>query len=537
MKDRAGGLRDKLVAQNKKVHPRGKMGFTFWTIPVAAVALVMSLLGLSYLGGNLNPESNLNEFPVAIVNSDVGAEMVSGDFRRIGDEIETQLNEQVDDRFELRELNPEQAQTQLGTGEVYGMLQIPRDFSMQVNAWAIGAVLDNEVSQPQLTVMTNPGAGVGAMQIMEMFGETATETIDQNLGEQLLAQVQEAAEEGDFELNGVTTAAMLHPLDINFTSTDDLGDGSGAGLSALFWALLIVLAGFTGAAITNVLVDGRLGVLPAEAGPFFITTRHMGVSRLMTLLVKFGFVAIQAVVVAGLYVWIGTSMGMVPSSVPTLWFFTAMMIASVGIAAQAVTALLGHAGLVVNLLFFVAFGLPAAGATLPLQAVPPFFREIAPMMPLHQIYLGTRSILFFDGQWSAGLGSAFFWALGGALVWFVIGVAGTWLFDRWGFTRAIAEINPHLDPNPGISSRVPSRAAVSAAVASAEAERSAAESHVEGDVDSDSEDNGDSTNDGSSGDPDSADGVEEVDVEVASDGSGISEEEVSSTGTEEERER
>lgn len=444
----------KLAEQNTQLRPRSRVNFTFWAVPVAAVALVMSLLGLAYLGGNLNPERNLNEFPVAIVNSDVGTEMASGEFRRICDDIQSELKAQVDDRFELRDLNVSEAQRQLGTGEIYGTLEIPRDFTMQVNAWAIGAVLDNEVSAPQMAVVTNPGAGVGAVQIMEIFGETATQAINDNLGEQLLAQVQEVAEEENFELNGVTTAAMLQPLDVQFGSTDDLGDGTGAGLSALFWSLLLVLAGFTGAAITNVLVDGKLGVLPTEYGPLFITRRHMGASRLMTLLIKLGFVFIQAPIISGLFLWIGTTLGMVPSDTFTLWFFSAMMIAAIGIVAQTINALVGNPGLIVNLLFFIAFGLPAAGATLPLQAVPDFFRNVAPLMPLHQVYLGTRSILFFEGQWQAGLGTAIFWAIGAAAAAFVIGILGTWAFDRWGFNRAAPNLKgtPASDEYSSISS-------------------------------------------------------------------------------------
>lgn len=431
----------KLASWNQGIHPRSKVSLSFWLLPTAAVTLVMALLGLAYLGGNLNPEKNLEDFPVAVVNQDVGAEMASEEFRNIGDEVVERLREQTEGQFELHEVNSSQADIELNRGEVYGALVIPKDFTMQVNSWAINAVLSNEVTQPTLTLVDNPGAGVGAVQIMDRFGSQATEQISDTIGEQLLEQVQAAAEEMDIEPSGVAVAAVSDPVQAEWTTNGNSGDGNGFGLSAFFWSLLLVLAGFTGAAITNVLVDGRLGVLPTEAGPLFTMRRHIGISRVMTLLAKFGFVILQAMVIAGIYVGIGSWLGMTASSFLTLWFYSALMISAVGIAVQAVNALFGNAGLVINLLFFVVLGLPSAGATLPLQAVPAFFERVAPMMPLHQIYVGTRSILYFDGQWSAGLGPAMFWALGGATVWFIIGVAGTLFYDRWGFTRAIPGIN------------------------------------------------------------------------------------------------
>ncbi|WP_084142168.1 YhgE/Pip domain-containing protein [Corynebacterium sputi] len=454
---------EKLAQQNQEIQPRSRVNFKFWVIPVAAVTLVMSLLGLVYLGGNLNPQKNLEDFPVAVVNQDVGAEMANEEFRNIGDELVSQLQEQAGDQFDLHVLNTSEADNELNRGEVYGALVIPQDFTMQVNSWAINAVLSNEVAQPTLTIVDNPGAGIGAGQIMDQFGTQATDQISSTIGEQLSEQVQAVADEMDVELSGVAAATVADPVKADWITNGDFGDGDGFGLSAFFWALLLVLGGFTGAAITNVLVDGRLGVLPIEAGPLFKMRRHLGISRLMTLLAKFGFVILQSMAVAGVYVWIGSSIGMTASSFATLWFYSALMIAAVGIAAQSVNALFGNAGLVINLIFFVVLGLPSAGATLPLESVPKFFQEISPMMPLHQIYLGTRSILFFDGQWGAGLGPAMFWALGGAVVWFIIGVIGTWLYDRWGFTRAIPGINtlPDVPVSTSIDSTGDDEAVVS----------------------------------------------------------------------------
>ncbi|EUA91800.1 conserved transmembrane domain protein [Mycobacterium ulcerans str. Harvey] len=46
-----------------------------------------------------------------------------------------------------------------------------------------------------------------------------------------------------------------------------LPNGTGNGLSAFYYALLLLLAGFTGSIVVSTLVDSLLGYVPAEFGP------------------------------------------------------------------------------------------------------------------------------------------------------------------------------------------------------------------------------------------------------------------------------
>ena len=74
--------------------------------------------------------------------------------------------------------------------------------------------------------------------------------------------------------------------------------------------------------------------------------------------------------------------------------------------------------------------------TLPLEAVPGFFRELSLISPMHQIYLGSRSMLYLGGTWESGVGNALIYAGVSVLVAVIVGVAAAVWFDRRGWRRA-----------------------------------------------------------------------------------------------------
>ncbi|MCM3487615.1 hypothetical protein M3684_18340, partial [Kocuria rosea] len=66
----------------------------------------------------------------------------------------------------------------------------------------------------------------------------------------------------------------------------------------------------------------------------------------------------------------------------------------------------GSAGMLVAFLYLILMGLPSAGAVVPVEALPGFFRAIAPVEPLHHIAMAVRSILYFNANPGAGLGAS-----------------------------------------------------------------------------------------------------------------------------------
>jgi uncharacterized phage infection (PIP) family protein YhgE len=87
------------------------------------------------------------------------------------------------------------------------------------------------------------------------------------------------------------------------------------------------------------------------------------------------------------------------------------------------------------MLVFVILGLPSAGATVPLEAVPPFFRWLAEFEPMHQVFLGVRSLLYLNGVGAAGLSQALLMTSVGLVIGLLLGAITTRLYDRSGFHR------------------------------------------------------------------------------------------------------
>ena len=94
----------------------------FWAAPIVVTLALMSALAALYLGGILNPMTNLRHFPIVIVNEDSGP---------YGDKLVDGLKSKTDNNaFDLRVVrHEEEAQGLLDRAEVYGELLIPPTFS------------------------------------------------------------------------------------------------------------------------------------------------------------------------------------------------------------------------------------------------------------------------------------------------------------------------------------------------------------------------------------------------------------------------
>lgn len=416
----------------------------FWVAPTLVVVILASLLGAAYLGGNVNPRKNLHGFPVAIVNADRGAGTIDGGRLDAGDDITAGLLEQIDGNdFDVTVMNGREAIDAMSKGELYGAIVIPENFSSRLNAWAIGTVVDNDVTAPEIRIVGNPRVGPGALAVMREFGHEVAPRVNESVGEKLIDRLEAAHAEnmagdtgdGDVALGGALRAAAAHPVNVVFEDFHPLPDGTGNGLSAFYWTLLIVLAGFTGAMVTSQIVDNRLGVIPLEVGPKIIRRNRPGLTRTATLVVKLGLSATQAFLVAAIYIAIGHYVGMPIGDAWALWAFTAAMIVAVGWVSHAINAVFGNAGLIINLVIFIILGLPSAGGTLPLEAVPEFFRQLGHIAPMHQIYVGSRSLLYLDGAWDSGVGQSAVYAGVSVLSAVAIGLVVMKWYDRVGHER------------------------------------------------------------------------------------------------------
>lgn len=416
---------------------RRRTALRAWLGPVLVITALMALLSTMYLGYVIDPEKNLHDFPIALVNQDDG-EIRDGTPINIGDQITGALTEKVPaDKIDLRVTGIAEAQRLLGNGEVYGAIVLPSDLSKRLSILGAGSVVPGDIDRPVITVITNPRTGTYATQITQIVADRALSQVDIEVGKQLTATVEAelGSAPGGTEISGAARLVLADPIDVIIEPYHPLPDGTGRGLSAFFYTLLVVLAGFTGAMIVNTMVDSALGFIPAEYGPWYVHHPTAPHSRFRTLLLKWGVIAVTAPIASGLFLAIGHLLDMPITQGPALFLFSTLAIVAVGVTALSVLAAFGSAGLLINLVLFIVLGLPSAGATIPLEATPRYMAWLAAFEPMHQIYLGVRAILYFDAHGNPGLARGVWMSLAGLAIGLVLGAVTTIIYDRNGLER------------------------------------------------------------------------------------------------------
>src|SRR5262249_52924029 len=154
-----------------------------------------------------------------------------------------------------------------------------------------------------------------------------------------------------------------------------------------------------------------------------------------TLLLKWAIMVLLALLTSLVYLAIADGLGMPIPLGWQLWSYGVFAIIAVGITSSSLLSVLGSMGLLVSMLIFVILGLPSAGATVPLEATPQFFRWLAEFEPMHQVFLGVRSLLYLNGRADAGLSQALWMTAVGLAIGLLLGGIITHLYDRKGFHR------------------------------------------------------------------------------------------------------
>ncbi|WP_327099810.1 SNG1 family protein [Nocardia vinacea] len=414
-----------------------------WIAPIAVVTLLMSLLATMYLAYVVNPAKNLHDFPVALVNQDDG-DTLGGKPTNVGNQITDALVANLPtDKIDLRVVGFAEAQRQLSQGKVYGAIVIPSDFTKRLAILGAAGVVPGKVEQPIITVHTNPRAGSFATGVMQRIADQALTRVDETVGKQLTdtvqTQLQPAGGGQAPQLAGASQLMLAHPIQVVVDPYRPLPDGTGQGLSAFFYTIMVLLAGFTGAMIIHAMTDSALGFAPTEYGPWYVHYPTAPISRFRTLLLKWAILIVTAPIVSAVFLGVAAALD-VPLDHPlALFLYCVLAIIAVGVTALSVLAALGTAGLLVNLILFIVLGLPSSGGSVPIEATPAYFEWLATFEPMHQVFLGLRAILYFNANSAAGLARGSWMAVLGLGIGLVVGAVVTVYYDRKGLHRKPAE--------------------------------------------------------------------------------------------------
>jgi len=408
-------------------NPKATGSLRFWAVPIVVTLAVSSALAAFFLSGILQPMINLRHFPVAILNEDAGptgAQVVKG-----------MLSGLDRDAYDVRLLNNDQTRQQLDTAKIYGVVVIPPNFSSKLQAYAKSALAPGRVDRPIVIVSTNPRAGTLGAGIAGQTLQRAVAALDHLVGQRLSQEV--AQQTGRAPQSGAVALMLANPIEIRSAVHNPLPDGTGNGLSASYFSLLLLLAGFTGSIVVSMLVDSMLGFVPAAFGPVYRFAEQAKISRFRTLLIKWALAVVLALLTSAVYILIATHLGMPIQNSLALWLFGAFAIAAVGITSTSLIAVLGALGLLVSMFVFVILGLPSAGATVPLEASPSFFGWLEKFEPMHQVFLGTRALLYLGGRADAGLSQSLQLTAVGLVIGLLLGGIVTRIYDRRGYHRLL----------------------------------------------------------------------------------------------------
>jgi YhgE/Pip-like protein len=398
-----------------------------WLVPTILTGLLALLLSLLYMGGIINPNRDLRDLPIAVVNTDEGRPP-AGQKENLGAQItRTVLADTAGGKADWRRLTPAQVQDELASGKIYGALVIPPDFTESVAA----LTTPDATKRPTMTVLTNPGMGSLGSSLASRITATAAQQSSQSIGKQLTAAVASRGQAGS-----TASPLLADPVGVTTKVGHPIGDNSGLGLSAFYYTLLLVLAGFLGANLISMGVDTALGYADSEIGPWHTRRPTVPISRTQTLLLKMVMTAGITVLTTTLVMLATIAiLGMDASHLPLLWVFSYCASLAVGLGVQAINAAFGGIGQLVSMFVFIVLGLPSSGATIPLEAVPGFYRFLGIFEPMRQLSGGVRAILFFDARADAGLTRAWIMIAVGTVLAAVFGFAMTRYYDRKGLHR------------------------------------------------------------------------------------------------------
>ncbi|MFE6852775.1 YhgE/Pip domain-containing protein, partial [Streptomyces sp. NPDC057674] len=243
-----------------------------WLVPTVLSALVAVGLSLLYMGGILNPNDNLHRLPVALVDEDRGTPL-PGQREPLGKQITDRIVAgSSDDSVHWRRLDRAQAQDALASGEIFGALVVPEDFTASVAA----LTTDRATARPTITVLTNPGLGSLGSSITAQINQSAAHQASLAIGKQLAAGTDVPT----------TRLLLADPVAVTTQVGHPIGRHSGLGLTAFYYTLLLVLGGFIGGNLVNSGVDTSLGYADSEIGPWHSRYPTVPIDRTQTLVLK-----------------------------------------------------------------------------------------------------------------------------------------------------------------------------------------------------------------------------------------------------------
>jgi YhgE/Pip-like protein len=406
---------------------------SIWAFPAVVGSLMIMLMTIIYFGSIVDPTAHLHGLPVWVVNQDKGATTSSGRLD-LGNDVVADLkgSHEVSTKLSLKEVTLADAEAEMNKDNGYATIDIPSGFTESVLALSGTPTPSGKATPlPTIELLTNSRAGSLGVSLATGVVQPAISEVSKRIGAEVLKPGSASA-----SASTTPTALLEDPVTLESVPFRPLPAHSGVGLTAFYFALLIMMCGFLGGTIVNSSVDAALGYAPNEVGPWWRQRLPLRITRWQTLLTKWAVAVAIMPLLTGLL--LAVAAGVLRMDAPHwwyLWFFAWFTASVVAIGTLVLFAALGSLGQLIALLVFVYLALASSGGTIPLQALAGFYRFVANFEPLRQILGGVRSILYFNSVAGAGLSRGFTLTTIGLVFWLIVGVGVTTWYDRRGLHR------------------------------------------------------------------------------------------------------
>ncbi len=405
-----------------------------WLAPIILAAVLMFLMTLFYIGAIVNPAGHLSGLPATLVNEDSGGS-IHGTQVNFGAKVASELlhSHDVTSRLSLKEESSAQAKTQLNSNNAFAAIVIPSNFTASLLS-AYG-LTSTSASTPTVELQTNPRAGGTGVELATGVAQPALHHVSLAIGSNLS---EEATKFGSTPEGGISPS---NPITVTTSEFRSVPPNSALGLSAFYISLLALMCGFLGAVLVNSSIDAALGYGTSEIGPRWRQRMPVAISRWQTLLTKWSVALVTVPILTAILLLV--AVGLLHMNAPyvgELWLFTSFAGLAIAAGTLALFAAFGSLGQLLAMLLFVYLALASSGGTIPVQALPSFFRFAASFEPLRQVLGGVRAILYFNAQGDAGLTRGLVLTAIGLVFWVLVGTAVTKWYDRRGMDRISPEV-------------------------------------------------------------------------------------------------
>lgn len=373
--------------------------------PIWIIVLIMLAMVSVYLPVFKGANQNLTDFPLIVVNEDKNfSEQIDG--KKIFASIP-----QSQDGHSLKwmsETSEKKARQAIKENKANGALIIPANYSSQITKIHDALLSGKELPKAvEVKILLNEGGGQLvssiAPSILQSLAASASADISGELKQELIKANKQVSPQ----------AANLLERPITTTSSNVLGlpKDLNKGMTPFVLVLIASITGFMGTQMINGYMS-KISERMRERGLALSSLTVQLTEMLLGVILMILTSSALMVVVFGFF---NSSHSI---SVWPIWLFTILGTLTMFFMFKMLSLFFGTWGILVMFPINI-LGIFGSGGAVPLTGLPDFHRFVSTILPTRYIEDGLKSLLYFNGNMEAGLGTAL-WFLFSYLVVFIV---------------------------------------------------------------------------------------------------------------------